>query len=90
MEKRVHIVVSGNVQEVFFRGTTRKLASSLGLKGYVKNLSNGNVEMVAEGNEDSIKQLIDFAKKGPEAADVRDININYEEPKNEFESFSVY
>ncbi len=90
MEKRAHIIVKGLVQGVFFRASTRRIAKSLGLKGYVKNLENGNVEIIVEGNEEAIKELINFAKKGPEPAEVRDINIKYEEPKNEFESFGVY
>jgi acylphosphatase len=90
MVKRVHIVISGNVQGVFFRYNTKRLALSLGLKGFARNLPNGNVEVVAEGTEEAIKELIEFCKKGPTGADVEDIKVEYEEIKKEFDGFYSY
>ena len=56
--KCVHLLISGKVQGVFFRDNTRKKAEELGLKGYAKNLEDGTVEVVAEGNEEKINDLI--------------------------------
>jgi len=56
--KRVHIFVSGIVQGVFFRHFTSMKAKQLGLTGWVRNLRDGRVEMVCEGNEDAIKEMI--------------------------------
>ena len=61
--KCVHLIVSGRVQGVFFRDNTRKKAIELGLNGYAKNLPDGNVEIVAEGSEDRINELIEFIKR---------------------------
>jgi len=87
--QRAHITVHGSVQGVFFRHNTKRQALNLGLKGYVRNKGDGTVEVVAEGPEEKIKDLIEFCNKGPEAADVRKVNVNFEKPKNEFEGFEV-
>ena len=89
-KKRVHIKVSGRVQGVCFRFYTRHKANSLGLTGFVRNLPNGSsVEIVAEGNEDSLEELIKWAKKGPPAANVLDMTISRENFMGEFSSFDV-
>ena len=87
--QRVRIIVHGYVQGVFFRSNTRRRALSLGLKGFVRNKEGGTVEVVAEGNEDKIKELIDFCKKGPEAAVVKKIDVKFDKASNEFEGFDV-
>ena len=83
------IIVSGKVQGVFFRHNTQKFAKSLDLKGYVKNLSNGNVEVVAVGDEKQLKKLIEFCKNGPEHAKVSNINVKYFVCKEMFEDFKI-
>ena len=87
--QRVHIVVHGYVQGVFFRHYTRKTALSLGLKGHVKNMADGTVEVVAEGSEDELIELIEFCKKGPEAAQVEKVDVKFEKAKGEFYGFEV-
>ena len=87
--KRVHIIVKGFVQGVFFRSNTKEVATELGLKGYVKNLPDENVEVVAEGKEKEINKLIEFCKKGPSFAKVKDIDIKFQKPTNEFDDFEV-
>lgn len=86
--KCVHLIVSGRVQGVFFRDSTRRKATELGLKGYAKNLENRDVEVVAEGNEEKIKELVDFIKKGPGVAEVKGIEIRHKEPEN-FKNFEI-
>ncbi|MEA2037804.1 MAG: acylphosphatase [Nanoarchaeota archaeon] len=87
--KRAHLIVSGRVQGVWFRDTTNKVASKLGLKGFVRNLPDGNVEVIAEGNEEKIKKLVKFCHDGPEHADVNNVDISYEDSKDEFTTFSI-
>lgn len=82
-------MVSGNVQGVFYRANTRKFASEIGVKGYVRNLPTGDVEVVAEGRKNALDRLIEFCRKGPEGSEVRNIEIKWEKPSNEFGSFDV-
>ena len=86
--KCVHLIVSGRVQGVFFRDNTRRKARELGLTGYAKNLESGDVEVVAEGNEDKLNELIDFINKGPGVASVTGIQIRHKEPEN-FKNFEI-
>ena len=81
---RAHIFVSGLVQGVFFRHRTKQLADSLNVKGWVKNLHDGRVEAVFEGEEDSVRKLVDFCKTGPRGAYVTNIDVLFENFKNEF------
>ncbi|MBS3104870.1 acylphosphatase [Candidatus Woesearchaeota archaeon] len=86
--KCTHLIVSGRVQGVFFRDNTRRKAKELGLTGYAKNLENGNVEVVAEGNEEKIKELIEFMRESPGVAKVKGIEIKHKEPEN-FKNFEI-
>lgn len=87
--KRIHIFVSGIVQGVFFRYSTQIKARQLGLTGWVRNLSDGRVEILCEGNEADIKSMIDWSKVGPEGAYVKKIDMEYEEYKGEFKDFQI-
>ena len=87
--KRIHAKISGRVQGVFFRWETRDFATKLNLKGWVRNLRDGRVEVVAEGKEDKLKDLIKFLNKGPPYATVTKVEINWEKFKNEFQEFKI-
>ena len=86
--KCVHLIVSGRVQGVFFRANTRDKALELGLHGYAKNLPDGNVEVVAQGDESKINELIEFIKKGSGIAKVTDMQVKHKEPEN-FKNFEI-
>ena len=88
-EKRVEIQVVGIVQGVFFRANIRDYAKKLGIKGTVRNLYDGSVEIVAEGKEEKLNELIAYAKIGPPSAKVYDINVKWGEAKGDFSSFRV-
>ena len=88
MKKAVRVYIFGTVQGVFFRDNTRKRAIELGLNGYAKNLLDGNVEVVAEGDENKIKELIEFIRKGPGIAKVTDIKMQHKELGN-FKKFEI-
>ncbi len=74
---RVRIEVSGRVQGVFFRVSTRDKAKALGLHGFVKNMRNGNVLVEAQGDKDTIRKLLEWCRQGPPYADVRDVKITW-------------
>ena len=87
--QRVHIIVHGSVQGVFFRANAKKIAESLGLNGYTKNMDDGTVEVVAQGPEEKIKELIEFCKKGPEMSNVKKIEFEFKKVSDEFNGFEV-
>jgi len=89
MKKRVRLHVSGQVQGVCFRAHTRDLALRLNVVGYVRNLPNGRVEVVAEGEDGALHDLVQFCHRGPPLARVTDVNVRWEESSEEFTDFSV-
>ena len=86
---RLHVVVEGIVQGVFFRARTREEACSLGLSGWVRNCLDGRVEAVFEGEKDKVEKILKWCKKGPQGATVRNVEENWEEATGEFDSFSI-
>jgi len=89
MMKAVHLIVSGLVQGVGFRYFAVRKARALDIKGFVRNRYQGDVEIVAEGDEGMINQFIDEIKIGPISSDVRDIKIEWITPTGEFNGFDV-
>ena len=90
MEKvRIHAFISGLVQGVNFRFYTRQKAKQLGIKGWVRNLKDGRVEVVAEGDKDAMEEFIRFLKRGPPLAKVLNCEIEKEEYKGEFKYFDI-
>jgi acylphosphatase len=76
------------VQGVFFRSDTRRRAGSLGLAGWVRNLSDGSVEAVFEGERERVESMVEWCGRGPSGAHVKDVQVAWEEPQGEKE-FSV-
>lgn len=89
MKVKAHIFVSGLVQGVFFRATTKEIAENLGLKGWVRNTRDGRVEIKVEGGKEEIEKLIEWLWKGPPLAKVKNVNVKWEEYKGEFEDFQI-
>ncbi len=89
MKTRIHVFISGRVQGVFFRSNTKRVADTLEIKGWVRNLSDGRVEVVAEGEKNRIDDLIKFLKKGDGSARVDNVEIETQEYKGEFKDFSI-
>ncbi len=84
------ITITGNVQGVGFREFIRREASKIrGLAGYVKNLNSGNVVVVARGDEDKVKQLIEKCRRGPLLASVKDVSVDEIELDAEYNNFIV-
>jgi acylphosphatase len=89
MKARAHIWISGKVQGVFYRDNTRKWASSLGLSGWVRNLLDGRVEVLVEGEKDSVESLERKLKKGPPLSRVEDVRTEWDDYKGEFLDFRI-
>jgi len=86
---RIHARISGRVQGVFFRANTARIARELGLNGWVRNLSNGMVEVVAEGEKEKMNKLVEFLHKGPSSARVDKVYLKEEKYRGEFEDFQI-
>lgn len=87
--ERICIIVHGFVQGVGYRYNTWEEASRLGLTGYVQNLPNGTVLIVAEGNLPMLQQLLQWAEQGPRAAQVQQVEVSFTEASGEFGDFSI-
>ena len=88
-KKRIHIIVEGKVQGVWFRGSTEDEARALGLTGWVRNLRDGRVEVLAEGEEEKLDSLAAWCKKGPPGARVTKMDLNKGDYTGEFREFSI-
>jgi acylphosphatase len=88
--KKFKLTVGGLVQGVGFRYFCYKKANEYGIKGYVKNLYNGKVELEIEGDDNLIKDYIIEIKIGPAFADVKTVDITELEYKNEYKDFFIY
>jgi acylphosphatase len=86
---RVRAVVRGRVQGVFFRGSTQKQAAALGLGGWVRNRTDGAVELEAEGPETQVERLLAWCRIGPPAARVDGVELERLAPTGDDHSFEV-
>ncbi len=89
MNTRVHVFISGKVQGVFFRSSTKDKAEELNLTGWVRNLDDRRVEAVFEGEEGNLKKMVGWCRKGPEYARVNNVEVISEQYKGEFNSFTL-
>ena len=78
---RAHVYVSGRVQGVFYRATTRDTARDRGVDGWVRNLDDGRVEAAFEGSEPAVEGMVEWCHTGSPAADVDAVDVTYEEPR---------
>jgi len=86
---RGHIFISGKVQGVFFRDNTRNKARLLGLFGWIRNLPDGRVEAVFEGEKEKIEEILKWLREGPEMADVDGLSVEWQDYKGEFTNFEI-
>ena len=89
MKTRVHVFASGRVQGVFFRQKTKQQADSLDVNGWVRNLPDGRVEAVFEGEEEAVKALVEYCHHGPSYARVTNIDASWEDYRGEFSDFKM-
>lgn len=88
-QRRVHGFLSGRVQGVFFRASMRDKARDLGVAGWVRNLRDGRVEFVAEGDTEAVQQLVEWARVGPPHASVTDVELDEEPPTDSERYFRI-
>jgi len=86
---RVHLIIYGRVQGVFFRDFAKKAADALHLTGWVKNLEDGSVEVVAEGDKTHLKEFVSKCEDGPAIANVSDVEVKWGEYQGRFEGFFI-
>lgn len=86
---RVHLYIFGRVQGVFFRSTMRRVARGLNLTGWVRNLPDGRVEAVVEGEEEKVERLVSWCHRGPPMAQVSKVEVSREPYTGEYRDFNV-
>jgi acylphosphatase len=78
---RYRVLISGRVQGVFFRGTCQGMAKRHGVSGWVRNLPDGGVEAVFEGQAENVRRLVEWSRHGPSSAVVEDVRVHPEPPE---------
>ncbi len=89
MIRRAHVRVIGRVQGVYFRQYTQEEATWRGVTGWVRNNLDGSVEAVFEGEEEKVKELIEWCHQGPPSALVEKVEVTWEEPTGEYPGFEI-
>ncbi len=89
VKKAVRLIVQGTVQGIFFRRFVKEHADDLKLRGFVRNLEDGTVEILSEGEGEQIERLIGFVQKGPEHAQIRNVKIEERKWSGEFKEFKI-
>ncbi len=87
--ERAHVRISGQVQGVFFRDSTRQKAEELGLAGWVKNTPDGQVEALFEGPSERVREMVNWCEEGPRHASVENVDTNFEGASGDLEGFEV-
>jgi len=88
-KKRIHLFIRGKVQGVFFRQAVKVTAKKNNISGWARNLDDGRVEVLLEGDSESVNTVVEWSNIGPANARVDEVKIKTEEFKNEFRSFEV-
>ena len=86
---RAHLFITGRVQGVFFRASSREEAQSRKLTGWVRNLYDGRVEAVFEGEDEAVQSMISWCHSGPSHAAVTDVSVEIGEPGGEYTDFDM-
>ncbi len=86
-QKKLHAYISGRVQGVWYRASTQQTAKSLGIVGWVRNLTDGRVELVAIGDEVQLNKLLNWCYQGPEMAEVCDIDVSWSDALEVYNGF---
>jgi acylphosphatase len=89
MKIRVHVLIEGLVQGVFFRAETRTVARQHTLTGWVRNLPDGRVEALFEGEEEAVEKAVQWCRQGPPHALVTNVTIKREPYTGEFDTFAI-
>ena len=88
-KKRVHVLISGKVQGVWFRESTKQKAEQLGVFGWIRNTSDGRVEAVFEGEKNKVDEMIEWCNNGSDQARVENIEVEEQDPTDILDSFNI-
>ncbi|GJM16117.1 MAG: acylphosphatase [Thermodesulfobacteriota bacterium] len=88
-KKRVHLIIYGKVQGVFFRASTKDKAVELGLKGFVRNKPDGTVEVISEGSGKQLQELVAWCHEGPDHSIIELVKLDWQPYIEEFEEFTI-
>lgn len=88
-QEQAHVYVSGDVQGVFFRDSTRDKAEQLGLSGWVRNLPDGRVEALFEGPSEKVREMVRWCEQGPPHAGVEDVDAQFDAAQGDHSGFKV-
>jgi acylphosphatase len=88
-QERAHVYVSGDVQGVFYRDSTRQKARQLGLSGWVKNLPDGRVEALFEGPSEKIREMVRWCEQGSPHAAVENVDVEFDSAREDLSGFEV-
>ena len=86
---RVRILIDGRLQAMNFRFNAQREANKLGLVGFIRNLSDGRIEIEAQGPEDKVQKILDWCQEEPHGRQIHNILFRYDEPVNRYADFSV-
>ena len=89
MLKKIHLLISGKVQGVFYRVNTKNKADELGLTGWAKNTPDGKVEVLAEGKEGGLKEFIKWCYNGSRGAKIDEVEVEWSDYENKFDNFEI-
>ena len=89
MKKAGKIIVKGTVQGVFYRQFVKGHADDLKLKGFCRNLDNGDVEIIVEGEKEAIERLARFVKEGPTHSQIRSVDVTERKWTGSFHEFKI-
>ena len=86
---RAHLLISGRVQGVFYRMTCRREGAARSLDGWVHNLPDGRVEVLLQGSKEKVEDMIRWCYRGPDEAQVSEIEVTYEETAGDLAGFQI-
>jgi len=89
MKKSVKLIVKGSVQGIFYRQFCKEEADKLGVKGFVRNLDSGDVELLLEGDNDEVDMIVKLCRQGPKHSVIRDVQVEERNWTGEFKGFKV-
>ena len=89
MKKRAHLLISGNVQGVFYRSFVKSQGKLYGVSGWVRNTADGRVEVVLEGEDYKIEDMIDACRKGPPSAQIGNVDVEWQKFRGTEEGFEI-
>jgi acylphosphatase len=89
MNKNVHLIITGRVQGVFFRASASRMARGLKINGFARNLPDGSVELVGEGEEAALERFIEWCRKGPTGSRVDHTEVTWNDSSGEFNGFNT-